>query len=97
MPNYVLSPMAVEELRSIWDLTSDTWGEAQADLYTSSLHERCSWLAINPLTGRERKDLLKGLRCFPEGMHMVYYNIVDENLIEILRFVHQKQDVVRLF
>ena len=28
---------------------------------------------------------------------MVYYAIVDESLIEILRFVHQRQDVVQLF
>ena len=97
MAEYVLSPMAVDELVAIWDTTAETWGVSQADRYTEDLDARCAWLALNPYQGKARDDVLHGVRSFPEGAHMVYYAIVEEGFIEILRFVHQRQDVARLF
>ncbi|MCK5190870.1 MAG: type II toxin-antitoxin system RelE/ParE family toxin, partial [Methylococcales bacterium] len=69
-----------------------TWGIEQADYYLGSLVARFEWLAENPQLGKPRDDIKKGYRCFPEGQHLVFYIILNDN-IDIIGVVHQSQDI----
>ena len=49
-------------------------------------------LVENPLAGRERGELRKGLRSFPVGNYVVFYQPVADG-IEIIRVMHGRQDI----
>lgn len=93
MPDYILSPRALADLAHIWDTTMEEWGEVQADHYTDALDARCGWLAANPYLGKDRSEVRAGLRSFPQGEHLVFYRIIENNGIEIVAFPYQRQDL----
>jgi toxin ParE1/3/4 len=96
MANFNLTPRAKEDLRAIWHYTRDTWGEAQADRYVSTLYERFGWLAENPASGKPRADIHEGYHSFPQGKHLVFYLRFD-GYIDIIGVPHQSMDVVDYF
>lgn len=97
MPDYILSPRALADLAHIWDTTTEEWGEVQADHYTDALDARCGWLAANPYLGKDRSEVRAELRSFPQGEHLVFYRIIKDDVIEIVGFPYQGQDLQRIF
>jgi toxin ParE1/3/4 len=49
-------------------------------------------LVQNPLAGRERRELIPGLRSFPVGNYVIFYVPVPDG-IEVLRVMSGWQDV----
>ncbi|SHE23285.1 type II toxin-antitoxin system RelE/ParE family toxin [methanotrophic endosymbiont of Bathymodiolus puteoserpentis (Logatchev)] len=94
-PSYTLRLKAQGDLESIWQYSFTTWGSAQADHYLRALVTRFEWLADNPLLGKPRDDIKSGYRCFPEGQHLVFYKITQQQ-IDIIGVVHQSQDIITL-
>lgn len=92
-PAYTLRLRAQSDLESIWQYSFETWGVRQADHYLRSFVARFEWLAENPLLGKPRDDIKSGYRSFPEGQHVVFYKI-NQQQIDIIGVVHQNQDIV---
>ena len=92
MASYRLRTLARNDLEIIWDYTLEQWGIQQAERYFKALFTCFDDLARNPQMGRQRDDVLPGSRSFPQGRHVVFYEI-DDNGIEILGIVHQSTDV----
>ena len=89
---YTLRKQAEAELESIWLYSYQEWGVEQADQYLHSLISRFSWLSENPLLGKHREDINADYYCFPEGMHLVFYKILEDG-IDIIGVPHQSMDV----
>jgi toxin ParE1/3/4 len=53
-------------------------------------------IAENPGMGRLRTDLQKGLRSFPHGHYTIFWRLNGPD-VEIVRVLHQRQDVEREF
>jgi toxin ParE1/3/4 len=53
-------------------------------------------IADNPWMGRARPELQEGLRGFPHGHYTIFWRLRD-TYIEIVRVLHQRQDVEREF
>jgi toxin ParE1/3/4 len=62
----------------------------------SDLHRVMYLIAERPLMGRSRADLQNGLRGFPHGHHTIFWRL-HVNEVEIVRVLHQRQDVEREF
>ena len=90
---YRIRSLAEYDLEAIWLYTIEQWSVDQADTYLESIIQRFDWLADNPLLGKQRDDVKKGYYCFPEGMHLVFYKIIN-NQIEIIGIPHQSMDFV---
>lgn len=60
------------------------------------LHRVMYLIAENPLMGRARPELQEGLRGFPHGSYTIFWRLHDAE-IEIVRVLHQRQDVEREF
>ncbi|MBT3206683.1 MAG: type II toxin-antitoxin system RelE/ParE family toxin [Gammaproteobacteria bacterium] len=90
---YRIRSLAESDLESIWLYTVEQWSVDQADTYLKSIIQRLDWLADNPFLGKQRDDVKKGYYCFPEGMHLVFYKIID-NQIEIIGIPHQSMDII---
>ncbi len=90
---YRIRQLAQDDLEAIWLYTREQWGIAQADSYLESLILRFDWLAENPDLGKPRDDVKSGYFCFPEGMHLIFY-IINNNQVEIIGVPHQRMDIV---
>ena len=91
---YRLRALAQADLESIWLYTREEWGVTQADAYLEALIQRFDWLVKNPTLGKPRDDIKQGYFCFPEGMHLVFY-ILKNNQVEIIGIPHQQMDIVQ--
>ena len=91
-PSFRLTPRAAADLEAIAYYTIGTWGPAQMADYLRSMYRRFEWLAENPLAGRDRNDVHPGYRSFPEGSHIIFYLISDEQ-IDIIGIPHKSMDI----
>lgn len=90
----ILSPEAEKDILTTLEYTQDTWGEAQAERYRSTLDKGLKLLAGNPYLGRSRSDISPKHRSFPIEKHIAVYFLDDEN-IYLSRLFHQSRDIVR--
>lgn len=77
-------------------LDQQTGSSAFGDRLLNELAHVMDLIAEYPWMGRERVELQKGLRGFPHGSYVIFWRIHD-NAVEIVRVLHQKQDVEHAF
>ncbi|MBO4657771.1 MAG: type II toxin-antitoxin system RelE/ParE family toxin [Bacteroidales bacterium] len=97
MAEYVLSELSKKDLREIGDYTEKTWSEEQAVKYITKLFSQIHLLAENPCAGRAYDEVRKGLRGCHCGKHIIFYRIICEDKIRIVRILHEKMDYPRHF
>lgn len=89
---------AVDDHSDIWNYTTDRWSEQQADTYYRLLIASCRKVAGNPvLFGREYKELGEKVYGFKVNKHIIFYRIVGDNGIEIVRILHERMDLSNRF
>lgn len=93
MKALAFSPMAQADLDGIWEYSAAHWGPDQADSYTDVLRDACQALAGGERQGRA-VDIRPGYLKYAVGTHMVYFREQADRL-EIIRILHQRQDVTR--
>jgi toxin ParE1/3/4 len=90
---YVLSPMAEEDLEDIWTYTAREWSVDQAETYTNDIINMFEDIAAGTRDGRPvlvRAGYLKRL----VGRHAIYFQ-ARGGVIVIIRILHQSMDVER--
>ncbi|MBU2677626.1 MAG: type II toxin-antitoxin system RelE/ParE family toxin [Gammaproteobacteria bacterium] len=93
---YRITPRAAADLDAIADYTIEKWGPERLETYLGALADRFEWLADNPLLGRDRSDIHKGYRSYPEGNHVVFY-ITQDDWIAIIGIPHKSMDIGAFF
>ena len=86
---------ALSDLEEIWIYFSET-SEKTADKILRQITEKFPKLLNFPEMGKERNDLLIGLRSFPTGKFIIFYQRNDSG-IEIVRVVHSSRDIQQVF
>lgn len=97
MVNVVLRQEAIDDLTDIWNYTLFEWSENQADKYYKTIKSACKEIGKNPNLGKIYKEInqnLKGLRC---GKHIIFYQEISKNEIEIIRILHERMDLESRF
>lgn len=89
----VLSSWAKGDRDDLYVRGLDRWGEAQADEYLGALSRALKSLADFPEMGRVREDLRAGVRALPVLRHVIYYEVVDDE-VRVGRILHVRQDPV---
>lgn len=89
--SYALSPQAEIDLEEIWFYTFQTWSLEQADSYLRDVVAAFEGLASGTKRGRD-VDVRPGYLKCPTGSHMIYFRDRDDQ-IEVIRVLHQRQDV----
>ena len=93
MANYRLTPLAEDDLESIWLYTFETWSAKQADSYYIDIIAAIENLASGRVSGRQvdiRPDYLK----YSVGKHLIFYRPLERE-IEVVRVLHQSMDTER--
>lgn len=95
MSGYVLSPAAQADLEQIWDYTRGRWGVDQAEEYLRELQRAIERAAANPRMGRSCDEIRSGYRKLASGSHTLFYRITTEDVVDVVRILHQRMDVDR--
>ena len=89
-----LSRRASHDLQLIQRYSFKQWGADQARAYDTVIERALSRLQQHPNLGRDRDDLVAGLRTLPVGRHIIYYRLSSDALI-VDRILHQRMNVTR--
>ena len=94
MAKYHLTNKAVEDLSEIWEYTVDTWSERQADDYYNMLIASFQKITENPqLFGLKYEEIAEGLHGYRANKHIIFYRILADEDILIIRILHQRMDL----
>ncbi len=93
MLKYKLSKSAVKDLNNIWSYTVKKWSLNQADKYYNSLVKVFQDIANNPNEGKNYDGVSSDLLGFRIGKHIIFYQILDKEFIEIIRILHGSMDL----
>lgn len=91
----ILADQAQEDLVDIWLYIASDSPQA-ADHFVAFLHEKCASLCDSPEIGRERDELIPGLRSLPVKKYTIFYRITPATL-EIVRVLSGYRDIASLF
>ncbi len=86
---------AQEDLLEIWEYIARENPES-AERQIQTFREKFELLLSHPLIGRERNEIFIGLRSFPAGRYIIFYQPMDYG-IEVLRVRHGASDLRGLF
>jgi len=97
MAKYYLSKKAVEDLTNIWNYTYEEWSEKQADKYYFLLLDSCQEIAESPNLGKKYENVKENLLGYKSNEHILFYQIVSNTEIEIVRILHGRMDLKSKF
>jgi toxin ParE1/3/4 len=95
--SYTVRPQALEDLEQIWSYSLDIWGEAQADAYIRQISITFATLATSPLLAIDAGHIREAYRKYKVGRHLIFYRIILDEGIEIVRILHERMDVDEQF
>lgn len=89
------SDRSLADLEEIWFHIAED-NEAYANKVVSQIIKNFPRLLSFPKIGKERNELFLGLRSFPSGKYLIFYQETDFG-IEIVRVVHGSRDIEQVF
>src|ERR1700682_3257497 len=87
---------ADRDLVAIWQFAAEEWLPEMADRHLREVDHVCERLLNQPELGRQRQDLLPGMRSFLIRPHVVFYKLAPTG-IYIVRVLHQRLDLEVVF
>jgi len=95
--SFTLTGKAKSDLKAIAIFTEQRWGKEQRNFYVKQMDDTFHLLADLPMTGTDCEYIKIGYRKFPQGSHMIFYRMVKNSDIEIVRILHKSMDVESKF
>jgi len=77
---------AERDLSEIWEYIAED-NETAADKTLREIDAQCHVLGQYPKMGRDRSDIVPGVRSFPVGKYLIFYRETGQG-IEIIRVLH---------
>ena len=93
MPKIILRQKAIDDLNDIWDYTFKKWSVKQADKYYATIKLTCNGIGENPDVGKEYDGISKNLLGQKSGKHIIFYQLISEDRIEVIRILHERMDL----
>ena len=90
------SACADDDLFRIWSYLAREASTGIADKVTRAIERKCQNLAAWPYAGRDRTDLLPGMRSLIAGSYIVFYR-VEACTVQVVRVLHQRRDIDAVF
>jgi len=84
---------AIIDLNNIWNYTFEKWSENQANKYYETIRLSCNVIGQNPNIGNEYFNVNKNLLGLNSGKHIIFYRVISDHKIEIIRILHERMDL----
>ncbi len=94
MAKVILRQKAIYDLNYIWDYTFEKWSEKQADKYYTIIKLACKAIGENPDIGKEYDGISKNLLGLKSGKHIIFYQVLSDEIIEVIRILHEQMDLM---
>jgi toxin ParE1/3/4 len=94
---YRISEKAVKDLEDIWLYTFETWSQEQADRYYNLIISEIEYVAKYFESGKIMEHIKKGYRASKVKSHLIFYRKGEDEVIEIVRILHQRMDIENRF
>lgn len=91
--NLKVSEKAQKDLINIWEYTFQKWSLEQADRYFNILVHGMNEICKNPDLGKSYEYIRKDYFGYNQKSHIIFYRIINNETIEIIRILHQKMDL----
>ena len=82
MSSYLLSPAAQAD-------------PDQAEEYVRERQRALERAAVNPLIGRPCDEIRPGYRKLAAGSHTLFYRLLPDDVIDVVRVLHRRMDIDR--
>ncbi len=90
---YRISETAIYDLEKIWLYTFKNWSKEQADRYHNLIIEEIDYSVDNFELIRKVDYIITGYRMSKVKSHLIFYKKADDEIIEIIRILHQNMDI----
>ena len=90
-----LSHRASEDLLDLWLYVAES-NPAAADRILDDIERVVGLLAENPQMGRERREVMRGIRSFAAVPWVIFYRIEQSDAILVARVIHGARDLDEL-
>ena len=90
---FKLTNAAYADLKNIAIYTTKTWGAAQCNIYLSMMDATFNEIGCAPKIGTSIDHVREGYFKYPAGKHLIFYRIISNKEIEIVRILHNSMDV----
>lgn len=90
---YKISDRANEDIEKIWLYTFENWSLDQADRYYNLIMDEIEYLASHFESGKTVDYIRVGYRASRVKSHIIFYKKSDDNIVEIIRILHQSMDI----
>lgn len=91
-----LTKPAIQDIEQIADYIANQSGFDQADRFLNKLDAKFAKIAQFPNLGRQRDEILPGLRSIPIDKYLILYMVIEQD-VEIFRVVNGYRDLSALF
>jgi toxin ParE1/3/4 len=91
--SFRLTRKAVEDLKSIARFTEQQWGKHQRNHYLRQLDAAFQELSLYPEQGINCGFIREGYRKWRVEKHLIFYRVIKEETIEIVRILHASRDI----
>jgi toxin ParE1/3/4 len=83
------------DLHDIGKYTRSIWSAKQAERYIDDIMDVIELIAEHPLSGQNLSGIRHSYRWRRAGHHLVFYAVVPDGSVEIIRILHEKSDALR--
>jgi toxin ParE1/3/4 len=90
---YRISEKAISDLEKIWLYTLNKWSREQADRYHYLIIDEIKYIVDNFDLCRRMDYVRIGYRMSKVKSHLIFYKKTEDNIIEIIRILHQNMDI----
>ena len=90
---YKISKKANTDINNIWIYTAENWSVEQADRYYNLILDEIEYIDSHFEAGRILEHLKPGYRSTKVKSHIIFYQCKKDNVIEIVRVLHQSMDI----
>ena len=90
---YRISKRAIDDLNDIWVYTFQKWSKEQADRYYDLIIAEIDFIADNYQVGKSAEQTRKNYRVTKIKSHLIFYRKVENEIVEIVRILHQGMDI----
>ena len=93
MGRFSLTQAAKNDLRGIARFSEERWGRTQRRHYLKGLDETFWILTDSPKLGNACDYIEPGLRKYSFQSHVVFYDLLSDTEIQVIRVLHKSMDV----
>jgi len=91
--NYRISKQALEDIDKIWLYTLENWSLGQANHYYRLIYQEIEFIVEDFESGKDIGKIKDGYRQTKIKSHLIIYKKADDEMIEIVRVLHQMMDI----